>query len=193
MARIDNRRDLLLLLLYSPGRGGEPNEPVEGRTRLVKMLFLFREEALHDFRRGTEITAENFYEFFPWDFGPFSREVYDDLTFFQLRGFVASEDAPTETLPESAAEWAMWQQSLSADDSDLEVSEYSEEVFSLTSKGAGFAEGLYSSLSPEQRRLLKEFKARTARVPLRALLEYVYKNYENQTTRSRIKPRILGR
>jgi len=48
-SRITNRRDILLLLLYSPGVSSQVNEPIAGRTRLVKMLFLFKKELLGQF------------------------------------------------------------------------------------------------------------------------------------------------
>lgn len=190
--KIDNRRDILLLLLYSPGRKPEVNEPIQGRTRLVKMLFLFREEALEHFRRGTAIDAKNFYEFFPWNFGPFSRQVFDDLNFFTLRGYIQSRQSAEETLPESAAEWAEWVQSAECEEDD-EVSEYEEQEFLLTeARGVPYAASLFALLSTEQRRLLREFKSRTTRIHLRALLEYVYKNYESQTTKSLIRDQVLG-
>lgn len=191
--RIDNRRDILLLLLYSPGRTEHFNEAITGRTRLMKMLFLFREEALKHFRGGIQIDSDNFYQFFPWHFGPFSREVYDDLTFFELRGFIEREDSDEDTLPESAAEWELWLAMSRADTGEEPVSEYDEQVFRLTSKGEAFAADLYATLTVEQKRLLREFKARLLKVPLRALLKYVYENYETQTTRSKIKEQVLGR
>ena len=73
--RIDNRRDIMLLLLYSPGVQNETNEPIVGRTRLVKMLFLFKTEALKHFRSGTALNESEFYQFFPWNFGPFSSQA----------------------------------------------------------------------------------------------------------------------
>ncbi|MBE3037698.1 MAG: hypothetical protein IMZ62_02635 [Chloroflexi bacterium] len=191
--KIDNRKDILLLLLYSPGRGDRPNEPIVGRTRLVKMLFLFKEEAMPYFRQETEIRDEDFYQFFPWDFGPFSCDVYDDITFLTLRGFIrADEEANEETLPESAAEWDAWLSSSGSDSSNGPISEYKEESFSLTDKGATFAAALCEELAAPQRKLLRDFKKRTSAVPLRALLQYVYKNYEAMTGRSTIKERILG-
>jgi uncharacterized protein len=190
--RIDNRKDILLLLLYSPGIAAEANEAIAGRTRLTKMLFLFREEALQHFRAGTEISAANFYEFFAWDFGPFSTQVYDDLLFFLLRGFVeAATAASDEVLPEEAAEWEKWTET-----NDLAASEegfdFQEEVFSLTNKGANFTKDLYNQLSDQQRKLLREFKVRTTKVPLRALLQYVYSNYPDQIVKSKIREQVLG-
>ncbi len=191
--RIDNRRDILLLLLYSPGRTEQPNEPIAGRTRLIKMLFLFREELLKDFRGGVEINSDNFYQFFPWDFGPFSREVYDDLTFFELRGFIERQDSDEDALPESAAEWELWLAMSRADTGDDPISEYDEQVFRLTTWGERFTSQLYATLTVNQKHLLRMFKARLLKVPLRALLKYVYENYETQTTKSKIKEQVLGR
>jgi hypothetical protein len=159
----------------------------------MKMLFLFGAEALEHFRTNTEITPESFYQFFPWNFGPFSRDVYDDLTFFELRGFIDHDDAEEEALPEAAAEWERWLSMSRQDSAQDGVSEYDEQEFRLSEKGIAFAADLYASLSGNQRRLLKEFKARLVDVPLRALLKYVYENHENQTTKSQIKERILGR
>ncbi|MCD4823059.1 MAG: hypothetical protein K8S55_00490 [Phycisphaerae bacterium] len=192
MTTIDNRKDILLLLLYSPGRGENSNEPITGRTRLVKMLFLFKEEALPYFKHETDIPEDEFYEFFPWNFGPFSRDVYDDLTFFTLRGFVEANEVEENTLPESAAEWEEWLSLSGSSISDESISEYQEESFRLTEKGCDFAKQLYETLSSPQRKLLREFKKRTSIVPLQALLQYVYENYENMTTRSTIKEQVLG-
>jgi hypothetical protein len=189
---IDNRKDVLLLLLYSPGRTDSPNEPIDGRTRLTKMLFLFKEEAFKAFRTGTNIDEESFYQFFPWNFGPFSRDVYDDLTFFELRGFIEKGESEEETLPEAAAEWDRWLNLSRSDSGEESYSEYDEQEFKLTPKGEAFARSLYDTLGVEQKRLLKTFKAKLSKTPLKAILQYVYSNYPDQTTKSQIKEQVLG-
>lgn len=193
---INNRKDVLLLLLYSPGVTAVPNEPVSGRTRLTKMLFLFREEVMDHFRAGTSISSENFYTFFPWDFGPFSKQVYDDLSFFMLRGFIELDSASgsdDEALPEEAAEWEEWVATNdlggSSDDAALE---FQEEVFRLSSKGLSFTAALYEQLTNSQKKLLQEFKKRTAKVSLRTLLQYVYSNFPEQIQKSKIREQVLG-
>jgi len=191
--RVDNRKDILLLLLYSPGQGDDPNERIAGRTRIVKMMFLFKQEALPHFRRGTAIDEENFYQFFPWDFGPFSQQVYDDLTFFTLRGFIDVSEAEEEGLPESAAEWHEWLSTSGIGADASEAEEYYEEIFALTLKGTQFAASLYESLSATQRRLLKEFKSRLNGTPLRAILRYVYQRYPAMIEESKIREQVLGR
>ena len=187
--KIDNRKDYILLLLYSESVRKRVNEPIVGRTRLTKMLFLFKEELLEKFRHDQNGTIA-FYEFFPWSFGPFSSQVYDDLKFFQLRDFICSIDDDSETSPESVAEWEF--ASELEDSSDSNFTEYVEQRFTLTEKGCRFAEQLYADLSANQRNLLREFKSRTSTVPLRALLKYVYSEYPDQTTKSKIKESVLG-
>jgi hypothetical protein len=157
------------------------------------MVFLFKQEALEHFRQGTAITPENFYVFFPWDFGPFSSQVYDDLTFFMLRGFEESSDSAEESLPESEEEWAHWRSMSEEVYDQQDFEQYQEEILRLTEpKGVEFANALYDTLSGAQRRLLKEFKARMSSAPLRAILRYVYRNYPDMTPKSKIKEEVLG-
>lgn len=184
---IDNRRDILLLLLFSPGKYDRVNEPIVGRTRLVKMLFLFMEEALNEFRRGTEILDESFYSFFPWKYGPFSVEVYEDLKFFELRDFITKNISDEETIPESAAEWSLWLSSANIEYREVQYTEYEEEEFKLTEKGCAFVQNnLLPELSGFQRKLLRDFRSRLEAVPLRAILKYVYEKYPDQTLKSNI-------
>ncbi len=145
------------------------------------------EEALNEFRRGTEITEENFYSFFPWNFGPFSSEIYDDLKFFELRNFIRTDESDEDTTPESAAEWALWLSSSSPDSENDLYSEYQEEKFWLTEKGCQFVMSkLYPELTNSQTKHLKAFRSRLESVPLRALLKYVYERYPSQTVYSQI-------
>ncbi len=157
------------------------------------MLYLFKVEALKHFRRGTDINEENFYEFFPWNFGPFSSQIYDDLNFFVLRGFIESEAAEGDTTPESAAEWEMWLSASLPDSSEDTFSEYDEQQFSLTNDGRTFVESkLYSDLSGSQQRLLASFRANLERKPLRSILQYVYKKYPDSAVNSTIRKQVIG-
>lgn len=60
------RETIPLVLMYSEGQ-----EAVQGRTRLQKMAFLLQQE-LEDIDIST-------YDFEAYDYGPFSKELYDDL------------------------------------------------------------------------------------------------------------------
>lgn len=56
-------------------------EAVEGRTRFQKMIFLAQK------RLEKNESVEN-YEFIPYDYGPFSKELYDDIDELVDRGVV---------------------------------------------------------------------------------------------------------
>jgi len=153
------------------------------------MLFLFKQEVLAEFASGTDITEENFYKFFPWDFGPFSRDVYDDIAFFQLRGFIQSEASEEESLPEAIAEWDKWR-----DETEIEsdVTIFEEQIFTLTDKGSAFAAKMFARLTEAQQKLLRTFKGRLGSASLRGILRYVYREYQDQTVKSKIKSRVLA-
>jgi uncharacterized protein YwgA len=78
-------RKLLPLALMYAGDG----EPIEGRTRLQKLVFLMQkrlEEA------GEDPLQSDDYEFVPYDYGPFSKELYDDLDETIARGMVEGRE-----------------------------------------------------------------------------------------------------
>ena len=190
MLKINNKKDILLLLLFSPGVKNMTNEPIKGRTRILKMLFLFKEEVLRYFKKDTDINDDNFYKYFSWNFGPFSTEVYDDITFFLLRGFIAIRDSDEEILLESALEEQHWRLSSGIQWSDVRdtYQEFTEEEFYLTKKGKQFTEEkLYSCLSKSQKNLLKNFKKKMNTASLRVILRYIYKEYPSMTNKSKIK------
>ena len=78
-------RKLLPLALMYAGDG----EPIEGRTRLQKLVFLMQkrlEEA------GEDPLQSDDYEFIPYDYGPFSKELYDDLDEIMARNMVEGRE-----------------------------------------------------------------------------------------------------
>ena len=190
---INNRKDILLLLLYSPGVTEKYNEPIKGRTRILKMLFIFKEEILKYFKKNNDINDDNFYEYFPWNFGPFSSQVYDDITFFLLRGFIITRDSDGDVLPEAVLEERHWQFISGIQSSDIqnEYQEFTEEEFLLTDKGEEFTkEKLYSYLSDSKKNLLKSFKRKLNSASLRAIIHYVYKRYPKMSKNSQIKSHL---
>ena len=66
-----HRKLLPLALMHA-----KDGEPIEGRTRLQKMVFLLQKELEH---REQFVGIVPTYEFIPYDYGPFSRDLYDDL------------------------------------------------------------------------------------------------------------------
>lgn len=71
------RRQLLpLALMYAHHK-----EPIEGRTRLQKMIFLLQKKFEEE---EGELPISDKYRFTPYDYGPFSQPLYADLD--ELRG-----------------------------------------------------------------------------------------------------------
>lgn len=84
-----HRKLLPIALMYVNGQ-----EPIEGRTRLQKMVFLMQQKINE---RALAPLNGHDYEFVPYDYGPFSKELYDDLDTLIAEEFV--EDAEEEFAP----------------------------------------------------------------------------------------------
>lgn len=184
-------KDLLLLLLYSPATTDSANEPVKGRTRLTKMIFIFREELYRKFRFDKIIDEGDLPEFFSWNFGPFSKDVYDYIEFFKRIGFIEVSASVEDTLLEEAEEYFYWEENLTLDDQGEKSTEHAEEEFRLSETGQRYVrENLYDALSSNQKKMLKTFKRGMNTAPLFKILRYVYRKYPETIERSRIKDRL---
>lgn len=205
---IKGRRLALMLLLSAKGATGRKNEPVEGRTRLVKLLFLLDKE-YDAFRRVAKL------EFEAYAFGPYDAKIYDDLAFMENMGWIRGS---AMSQPESAANLTFQElvhdRGLAEDsytflerpelyEADLSfeylMSGVSEEVpqryearkYVLSPKGeeaatsAVQAFGDNSELS-KLRSEIEEVKRRFNGMPLSDLLRFVYKKYPESATDSTI-------
>jgi uncharacterized protein YwgA len=187
--RLTGKR-LLMLLLYAPVEDSPVNVPILGRTRLMKMAFLFKEEVATDFLEDRNADAIDLPEFYPWRYGPFSAKLLDDLEFLVNRGYILRSAAGASPLPEELDEYTYW-----LEDFDAEaVGEYTQEEFSLTDdRGIPKASELWTDLTSNQQTLVSDFKKTLVNVSLDRILEYVYKKYAERgyTDRSLIRERYL--
>src|SRR5436305_3868248 len=127
-------KDLLLLLLYAKGARGEAAEPIAGRTRLMKMVFLFDKELRRDFDLGRVIADEAIPRFEAFDYGPFSANVYSDLEFLIGLNFITVTFSG-ETVPdEEKAEYEYWSSG------DTDEDEFTFDIFALSPLGRKFVE-----------------------------------------------------
>lgn len=78
-------RKLFPLALMYAGDG----EPIEGRTRLQKLVFLMQKRLEET---GEDPLQTDDYEFIPYDYGPFSKELYDDIDETMVRGMVEGRE-----------------------------------------------------------------------------------------------------
>jgi len=188
-----NGKDLLLAFLYSPGVATATNEPIVGRTKLTKMMFLFEKQIYSRFFEDTLQIELPVFE--PYYFGPFSKQLFEDLSFFESIGMIKSEET---TIPLSAAdkierdgvfdeedEWA----EASFDD----MSGLYELSYALTQSGKKYvADKVWPLFTDIQIEKLVAFKAQINRISLDSLLRYVYKQYPDEARKSIIASRYLG-
>ncbi|KFI37033.1 hypothetical protein HX99_03730 [Peptococcaceae bacterium SCADC1_2_3] len=188
-------KDLLLLLLYVPGHTSNICEPIHGRTRLMKMVFLFEKELYHKFRYDQVIQESDLPDFKPHNFGPFSKEVFDNLEFLINLGFIESSNSNQEAHEDEAQEYYWWKDDAGIFEDLYEdplFEKYNEESFALSPLGKRFVEeNVIKELSENQLNALEMFKSNCTKVELSILLKYVYKKYHEYTSQSRIKQKVL--
>ena len=190
MAKITNSKDVLMLLFYAKGCKGQQCEPILGRTRLMKMVFLFNKEIRRQFNLNKAVPDNAMPDFSPYHYGPYSAHVFEDLEFLIEMGFVEAISAEDEEkLSEEVGEYEYWQVQT---DSDQEDGERPQELFQLTDLGKEFVEKeLIANLSSDQQKALDEFKHRCTAADLRTLLHYVYTKYPDMTKASKISDEVL--
>jgi hypothetical protein len=191
MGAVTNSKDLLMLLLYARGKSGAVAEPIVGRTRLMKMVFLFGKEIRRQFNLEQVIPDATLPKFEAYHYGPFSADVYSDLEFLIGLDFVKkTEAASAGAIPdEEASEYEHWQ-SGATDDGD--GAQFAQSQFALTQMGRTFVErGRAGDLTPEQWDALDRFKARCTGTSLTSLLRYVYEKYPIMTENSKIREKVM--
>lgn len=190
-----NGKDLLLALLYCPGVTKIKNEPITGRTKLTKMIFLFEKEIYKKFFKEIEIS--NLPNFEPYYFGPFSKDVFDDLKFFisikmieTLRTEVpiASADKCEFNAIISEEDLGNWTEATFESDDDVEL-----EYF-LSQNGERYVEEkIWKRFSDQQKNNLQLFKTKINTTTLDVLLRYVYNKYPEFTTKSIIADKYISK
>ena len=188
-----NGKDLLLAFLYSPGVAAATNEPIVGRTKLTKMMFIFEKQIYSRFFEDTLQIELPVFE--PYYFGPFSKQLFEDLSFFESIGMIKSEET---TIPLSAADRI---ESDGVFDKEDEWAEASfddagglyELSYALTQSGMQYvADKVWPLFTDTQIEKLVAFKAQINRISLDSLLRYVYKQYPDEANKSIIADRYLG-
>lgn len=188
-----NGKDILLLLLYTPSESEQIGIPINGRTRLTKMVFVFKEEIYKKARFDKMLDPDKLPKFYAWNYGPFSRDVYSDIDFFIHIGFIQAKAYDgDQALSAAAEEYSLWESELSVD--TVDVTEYTEECLELAPLGKRYIEekNLWNCLSEHQRKCLIEFKHKFTHAPLYAILKYVYDNYPDYTDKSVIKDKVAA-
>jgi uncharacterized protein YwgA len=173
--------DLVLALLYAPGKTQKAGEPIEGITRLQKLLFLLQQG------KGpkTLVAQAKEYKYRPFKMGPFSEGVREDLQILQSAGLLRTEKLEYLLTDDTDK---------SLDESDQPAKSKFRRVessrFILTENGLRAAKDLWAGMPPQERDGLAEFKRFFNALTLRQLLIFVYEKYPSYAVASEIKAQL---
>lgn len=156
---LNHRHKWMLRLLYTPNESGV-SEPIHGRTRIQKAMFLLQRKLREEFR--TRIG----FKFEPYKYGPFDERVYEVLEELEMKQLVTTTPAEEHDSPHDSTR------------------------YELTEDGAEEAEKLWGHIDDEKKRLCEWVRYEQADRPLGSLLSYVYRMYPEMTTNSEIADRV---
>ena len=188
--------DYLLLLLHLNDR-----EPIKGSTRLTKMMFLFNEEIAPLLKN---INKDKLPDFFPFDYGPFSKDLYEQIELFKNIKFIKLTNMNSMEDMDEADDWEespyideLYQQELYIN--EKEINSFFKNIdgkfikYSIAPLGNNFVEhDIKPHIIQEQLELLRKFKSKITTIPIKQLLYYVYSKYPEYTEKSKIKEDVLG-
>lgn len=197
--------DIILLLL-------EANESLLGKravggvTRLEKLLFLLQKET------GFE-KMDSFYQFTAYNFGPFSKEVYEALDFLEGCELIQVKERMHSSYYSNVGEILLLQEIANVGEIELlqEISEVeaeevtevedeevpkvttdnaigvTEKLFTLTENGHKVTQKLRQMIEKRRPKDIEELNGiirRYAKLPLNQLIRYVYSKYPEMTVKS---------
>lgn len=180
--------DYLLLLLYLNN-----HESIKGAVRLTKMMFLFCEQ-ITPLLKSKGLDSEKLPDFIAYNYGPFSKDVYEQVELFSGIGFIQVKDLFAEE-EMSDADNVVEKEFIDEcyeDENELK-SDNNYWEYCISERGIGFIENeLLPELTEEQMHILKEFKKKITEMPIKQLLYYVYTKYPDYTQKSLIKDEVLN-
>ena len=144
-----------------------------------------------------KITAlDNLPEFFAYNYGPFSKDIYEQLELFSNINFIRIKNLKAK---EELVEVDDWQEQpfeneTIESDKDDELNEDGKYYqYVLENLGASFVkEKIMPNVSDNIIKFLTDFKRKIVSLSPKAILKYVYTNYPDYTKNSVIKDEVLG-
>ena len=179
--------DYLLLLLYL-----NEKEPIKGAVRLTKMMFLF-EKQIAPILKEKGLESDKLPEFFAYNYGPFSKDIYQQLDLFKSINFIEIEDMYTDEELSSADNMIENEFVDECYEGDVELkTENNYWMYKIADKGSGFVESeLLPNIEEQHKVLLEQFKKKITDMPIKKMLHYVYTQYPEYTDKSLIKEEVL--
>ncbi|MFZ0802054.1 MAG: type II toxin-antitoxin system antitoxin SocA domain-containing protein [Terriglobales bacterium] len=178
------RGQLLMMLLAAPGARGTVGEPIQGTTRLQKLLFLMEREAKLTPTKGDDFAFE------AWKFGPVSKELYDDLEKLENLGFLESEPVAEPSKTE-LDEYGLSFDDLMGEEESQSRDNFEEKRYRLSEKGLEWVRERELDTAAFDK--IRKIKEKYGALSLQDLLHYVYTKFPDMTTASEIKGKVLRR
>jgi uncharacterized protein YwgA len=172
--------DDAVVLLLGAGVADGRTARIRGITRLEKLIFLLERET----RSKSWLTEDAQFE--PYNFGPFSRKVYDAVE------TLAAADIITDSAQFARDDMDTWEAREVIGESPEGGNPYTSRDFALTDRGWKYFNALRNELKERDYDELVQFKAQFGVLPLRQLIRYVYSKYQNFTTKSLIRDQVMG-
>ena len=157
------------------------------------MMFLFNEQ-IDPALKKKGLDSEMLPDFMPYNYGPFSKDLYEQVDFFTGIGFMQIRDL-NEAEEMSGVDNIVEKEFVDEcyEDEDEMKSESTYREYSITDTGSGFVEQeLSEKISPQQLELLKQYKKKITEMTLKQLLHYVYTRYPEYAEKSLIKNGVLN-
>jgi uncharacterized protein YwgA len=178
--KLESGSDLLITLLYTPGKTAHPAEPIDGITRLQKLMFLLQQNV-----GPKQLVDEAMaYGYKPYKMGPYANALQRDLNELQAAGIIITERLDY-WLPDDG-------DVVSGSDSDASFQEKRVESyrFYLSELGKRIGDDIWNSIPEKQRQELVTFKKFFNALSLRQLLIFTYEKFPSFTSESVIKSQL---
>lgn len=181
---VDSGLKAIVLLLYSPGSEGKSGESVRGITRLDKLLYLIVKET----RVGE--TLERELDFEAYDYGPYSNRVYDIVEELKDANIIETEPVKYDTY-EEISDIDFMDREVASDENAVTVQKQQTQIYSLSPAGMKAGQKLFELLTLEEREGILAIKSKFNHIPLRDLIEYIYRRHPESAVKSKIREKIL--
>lgn len=182
-----NGADYLLLLLYLDNKS-----PILGAIRLEKMMFLFNNEIAPRLK-DTGLDSDKLPEFIAYNFGPFSKDVYEQVELFKGIGFLQVINLKAKEELIEADDWEEGPFSKELDYTGFQLNEEKRYYkYQMLDLGADYvSEKICPELTAEQLTMLLQFKKKITSLSPKQILRYVYTKYPDFTSNSLIKNEVF--
>lgn len=185
--------DILLMFLFADNQS-----PIVGRTRLQKMAYVFEKELKKKFESDKSAKEDKnlSFNFEAYNYGPFSKEVFDLMEFFVNIEAVKVEYR-TDDIEEAVD--SIDDQIIFNDDMQTIMGQVEDDeslpgdpLYRITDKGISYVkEKLIGILSEEQIKAITDLKVAFNKYSLNQILKYVYSKYSEMTRNSLIREAVL--